>query len=276
MARKPTAAPPERDYLSSELALLHAQRRATISSCDFMKTRVLDSHIDRLQEELAVAQSSAKRIETGLLIDLKKEAIRAKATQLLQAAQDGVLQAQSAHQERLARLRAAHGEELARHGEQYAAALELETTRANPNAEHLKLQAQFNANSRNYATAEALMQAAADANRERIANRQAELKQLFDVQRSRIVDRHRREIEVSQKRLQRDVQRIKLEYEREMTAVKHSFGKTGTNLRRELTDEDYAFLSEFVLRTDANDAARPQKRARSRGGTSEPSSWTTA
>jgi hypothetical protein len=251
---------PQRDYLSGELALLHKQRRAAVSSCDFMKTRVLDCHIDRLKEELAATQSSSKKIETDLLIDLKKEAVRAKSTELLQAAQERVLGAQSAHQERLLRLRAAHGDELARHGEQYAAALELETTRANPDAEQLRRQAQFSAGCRNYGTADALLAAAARARRGQIARRQLELKKLFDGQRSRIVERHEREIEVSYKRLDRDVQRIKMEYDKECTAVRHSFAKTATDLGRELTNEDCAFLDEFVLRTDIGDDGKWGKR----------------
>jgi hypothetical protein len=272
MTRKPKGPLPERGTLSSELSLLHRQRRATVSSCDFTKTRVIDSHIDRLKEELAVTRSSSRKIETDLLIDVKKEAIRAKVTELLQIAQEKVLQAQSAHQERLVRLRVAHGDELAKHGEQYAMSLELETTRANPEAEHLRRQAQFNANRRNYAAAESLMEAAEGARREQIARRGEELKKLFEGQRSRIVERHGRDIRLSEKRFERDVAEAKLEYERELTAVKHSLAKTGTDLRREMTDDDYTFLDEFVLRTDPNDVGQLRKRGKSRPRTPEPSS----
>jgi hypothetical protein len=86
------------------------------------------------------------------------------------------------------------------------------------------------------------------------------------------VERQKRDVELSQKRLDRDVAEAKLEYERELTAVKHSLAKRGTDLRRELTEDDYAFLDEFVLRTKASDAGQPRKRAGSRPTTSAPSS----
>jgi hypothetical protein len=238
---------PPGSNLADELAILQSQRRAAISSCDFAKTRILDCNIDRLKDEIAATTAASSQIENKLTFDLKKEALRAKASQLLENARDEVLRAQSAYQERLIQLHNSHGDELAHWGERYAAALELETTRANPTAEHLKRQAQFSAQQRDYGAAEALMEESEAVRRRQIEKNQGETTRVFEEQRLRIVSRQENELALCHQRLLRDTQAIQIGYQKELATIKHSLAKTAVDVRRPLTPEAADFLDEFVL-----------------------------
>jgi hypothetical protein len=235
------------NYLSDEIAILQSQRRAAISSCDFGKIRVLDCHIDRLKEEMAATKARSSKIESDLVLDVKRESVRAKAEQKLQEARDSVLALQSAYNERLIQLHTAHGDELALLGERYAKALELAASRGNPVAAHLKFQAQFNAQQRNYEMADGLLEEAEEVRRQHIERNQGEITRVFEEQRSRIVDHHGKEIALCKAKLLRDIRAIQMNYQKELATVKHSLAKTATDLNKTLNEANFDFLNEFVL-----------------------------
>jgi hypothetical protein len=253
--------------LSQELASLQKERRAAISSCDFSKTRILDARIDRLKAEIATTAASSTKVETTLTLDLKREELRAKASGLLQKAREEILQKEEIYQKRIIQLHATHGDELAQWGERYATALELETTRPNPTVAHLRRQAQFNAQQRNYEIADALMEEADQVKKVQIEKAQADVTRVFEEQRLRIVARHEHDLSLCNTRRSRDVLEAQKKYEKEFVTLKNAYAKTVAHLTGDSSNVSYDFLNEFVL-TETEAAPAVPSPGRSEGNQS--------
>jgi hypothetical protein len=76
--------------LSKEVSLLQGQRNAEIKNYDFATVRVIDCHLDCLKGELELTQRSTTQIRNELKLDLKKEALRAKASHRSQRAREEI------------------------------------------------------------------------------------------------------------------------------------------------------------------------------------------
>jgi hypothetical protein len=222
-----------------------------------VKARAIDCFLDRLKEELELTQRSTTQIGNDLKLDLKKEALRVKASQRVQEARDKIFSIQSAFQERLIELHNQHSQELVTFAEQYAAALELESIRIIPDAIYLKRQAQFRARNRDYGAAEALFEESNQARRDQTDTRQAAVRQLFEARRTRIEQKQISEIRACAERQAREIEFIRQRFDSEIAKLWNSLAKAATDLGITLTDNDDAFLNEFVLRDPSQFPSSP-------------------
>jgi hypothetical protein len=201
-----------------------------------------------MKEELKLTQRSTTQIENEFQLDLRKEALRVKASQRIQKAHEEIFALQSAFQERLIELHNLQSQELVTFAEQYAAALELEAIRAIPDAVHLKRQAQLSAKNRNYGAAHALFEESNQTRKDQTDARQAAVRQLFEARRARIEQKQISEIQSCTERNAREVEFVQRRFDSEMEKLRNSLAKAAADLGITLTEEDYAFLNEFVLR----------------------------
>jgi hypothetical protein len=235
------------EHLTQELSLLGTQRAAAIADCDFAKARAIDCHLDRLREEIAFTKSTSRKIQVELDLNLKKEEIRLQAATALQETRDQTFAIQKDFQERLIELHHIHSEELVTFAQEYATALELESTRAVPDAVFLKRQAQFNAKHRNYATAEALFEESNQARVDQTERRQNDLKAVFVSRRQRIIARQEGEVALCLEKQHRALEIVDSNFTKRILVLKNSLTKTAADLDRPLTADDFALFDEFVL-----------------------------
>jgi hypothetical protein len=235
------------DELNKELFLLEIQRAQAIADCDFVKARALDCHLDRLKEEHVFTRTSSKQVQLELALNLKKESLRLQAAKDLQEARDRIFTLQRDFQSRLIDLHRIHSDELVAFAQEYATALELESTRAVPDAVYLKRQAQFNAKHRNYVEAEALFEQSKQARIEQTERRQSDLKHVFNLRKGRIVARQEGEVELCLDKQRRELEVIEKNFEKRIAVLRSSLTKTAADLGVGLAPDDFAFFEEFSL-----------------------------
>ena len=238
---------PAVSQLHHELSLLETQRNVAITECDFAKARAIDCHIDRLKEEIQYTLQNSVDIEKELALDMKREEIRAEAARQLQEVREQIYAVQTSYQKRLMELHRIHSDELVQFAEQYAAALELESTRSCPDALRLQRQAQFNAKQRDYDAAETLFQQSNQVRTEQTAKMQDEVHATFEKRRARMQQRHREEDALCEEKQEREIEVIENEYGKKLLKLRNVLAKKATDLDVKLTDEDYEFLNEFAL-----------------------------
>jgi hypothetical protein len=203
-----------------------------------------------------------------LNINLKKDAIRLQAGKELQAARDRSFAVQTDYQNRLIELHRIHSNEFVQFAQDSAAALELESTRAVPDAVYLKRQAQYNAKNRDYKTAEALFDASNQARIVQTQKRQEEAKALFRVRKRRIAERQEEEIQFCLRKQHAELEWIGKDFQKKITILKNSLSKAATDMKISLNPNDYAFLNDFQLDPEPEiSALRPPARASSGAST---------
>ena len=235
------------DQLSRELSLLQTQRNQAITECDFAKARAIDVHMERLKEEIKYTKQNSTEIQKELALDMKREEIRAEAAKQLQDVREQIYAVQTAYQQRLMKLHKIHSEELVRFAEQYAAALELESTRACPDAVLLQRQAQYTAKLRDYEAAEALFQQSNQMRQDKTAKTQDQVHAMFEKRKERMLRRHEEEDALCQEKQDREIEVIENEYGKSLVKLRNVLAKKATDLDVKLKDEDYEFLNEFAL-----------------------------
>ena len=251
---------PAMGQLSRELALLQTQRNQAITECDFAKARAIDCHIDRLKEEIEYTRKNTTDIENELAFDMKREEIRSEAARQLQNVREEIYAVQNAYQLRLMELHRTHSDELVQFAEQYAAALELESTRSCPDALLLQRQAQFNAKNRDYGAAEYLFEQSNQTRVEKTAKMQDEVQAIFEKRKARIVQRHKEEDALCIEKQEREIEVIENEYGKKLLKLRNVLAKKATDLGMKLRPEDYEFLNEFAL-NDSQMVKTPKREA---------------
>jgi hypothetical protein len=203
--------------------------------------------LDRLKDEISIAQSKSSSSENQFLLDLKKESIRMEATTKLQEAREAIFQVQAGYQTQLIQLHQAHGQESIRFAERYAAALEMELTRVVPEAVYLKRQAQFNARQREYGLAEQLFEQANATTRQHMMKIQERVQRSFEAKRAKIQSRQAQEIAICSEKRTRELELKKQKFADEIARYKASLTKTAIDLGITLKEADVAFLGQFTL-----------------------------
>ncbi|KAI5523176.1 hypothetical protein TVAGG3_0589930 [Trichomonas vaginalis G3] len=199
-----------------EIALLRKQKNTAIENCDFQQAKSIDLQIQKLLDAKNQQNNQANLTKALLTYNIEKENIKIQASEMYNEYYNQVYKAKSRFQKRRNLLQQSHANALAKLAEEYAKELEVETTRAIPEADTRKNQAQIRARNQEYDVADALFKESQQIRQQILQSRQDAVHKKYNELRTALEAKNKSEDDLCDKKEKQVFTEIQTNYNNEI------------------------------------------------------------
>jgi hypothetical protein len=224
--------------VSDEISLLRRQRMKSIEECNFAEAKEIELQISKLQQTKKEHAQKETQTNAKVKYNIEREDIQAEASSIYNKYYNQVAQTRSRFQTRKTYIQQTHGTLLSNLATEYAKELEVETTRAIPEADTLKREAQIRAKNSDYEIAEKLFKESIAMRESVTKQRQGEVHKKYDHIKKQYEMKHEEELKLCSKKEVQAFTEIKLKYDTEISRLDKKL--TASSLRLGIQREDDA------------------------------------
>ena len=231
-----------------EIALLRKQRMVSIENCDFAEAKALDLQIQKLMQ--TKSDHSKQQSMTGALLkyNIERENIRTQASETYNRYYTEIYELKSKFHKRRAFLQQSHAKALATLANNYAKELEIETTRAIPEADTLRREAQIRAKNSDYDTAEKLFKESTEKREQVTQQRQEQVHLKYKQLRESLEASQEDELRLCMRKQNQSFVEIKTNYDAEIAKLDRKLTACAIRLKiQRPVDEEEGMFKELVI-----------------------------
>lgn len=246
--------------VSDEVSLLRRQRMKSIEDCNFAEAKAIELQIKKLQATKEEHKNKESQTNARVKYNIEREDVQTEASDLYNKFYNKVAQTKSRFQTRKTLIQQTHGKHLSDLATDYAKELEVETTRAIPEADTLKREAQIRAKSSDYAGAEKLFGESTSLRENITKQRQDLVHKKYQQIKKQYEAQHEEEVNLCKKKEIQAFTEIKTSYDLEISRLDKKL--TACSLRlgvQRPADEAKTIFKELVIEELENVKAEEDK-----------------